>query len=458
MRLEDKLGNYSGSDFYPFHMPGHKRRLDPWKMGNPYGVDITEIEGFDNLNDAHGIILDEEQWAAKQYGTKESLFCVNGSTACLLAAVSAAVRRNGTILMARNCHKSVYHAVYLRGLEAEYLYPPLDSHQIGLGILPEQVEEALKRNASPEAVLITSPTYEGAVSDIRAIADIAHRYGKPLIVDEAHGAHFGMHPYFPQSAVQLGADVVIQSLHKTLPSMTQTAILHICSDRVCAQRIHRFLQIYQSSSPSYILMGSITACLHMVWEHGEELFDPYVSRLKACRERLERSGHFFLWSSPGADPSKLVLVPKKESTFMTGEELYHILLDRYHLQLEMALPNLALAMTSVGDSSEGFERLCRAIEEIDSMCPTAETEKYGEKQVPEKQAPAKTQVMRIWEAMEQDREEVSRQEAVGRISADFYMRYPPGVPEIVPGERITERAMSRLADERFWILKTALDG
>lgn len=383
MKLEKRLLDYSESDFYPFHMPGHKRHMKPWKLGNPYDTDITEIEGFDNLHDAEGILLEEEHRAAGWYGTEESLFSVNGSTTCLLAAVSAAVSRNGKILMARNCHKAVYHAVYLRGLEAVYLQPPVDKYQINLGIRPvdvekalqedkaglrpEDVESALRADHGIEAVLITSPTYEGIVSDVKAIAEIAHRYGRPLIVDEAHGAHFGMHPYFPQSAVKLGADVVIQSLHKTLPSMTQTAILHRCSDRISSKLLNRFMRIYQSSSPSYILMGSITSCLHTIWENKEKVFEPYVEMLRCSRERLYRLENFTLLQYPGADPSKLVFLPEKEKISMTGEELYHILLERYHLQLEMALPNLALAMTSVGDTAEGFERLCGAMEEIDGQ-------------------------------------------------------------------------------------------
>lgn len=365
MRLEKNLLDYAESDFYPFHMPGHKRQLKPWKVGNPYAIDITEIDGFDNLHDAEGILLEEERRAAKWYGAEESLFSVNGSTACLLAAVSAAVSRNGKILMARNCHKAVYHAVYLRGLEAVYLQPPVNKYQINLGIRPIDVECALRVDDGIEAVLITSPTYEGIVSDVEEIAEIAHRYGKPLIVDEAHGAHFGMHPYFPQSAVKSGADVVIQSLHKTLPSMTQTAILHRCSDRISSKLLNRFMRIYQSSSPSYILMGSITSCLHTIWENKETVFEPYVEMLKCSRERLSGLENFTLLGYPGADPSKLVFLPEKEKISMTGEQLYHILLERYHLQLEMALPNLALAMTSVGDTAEGFDRLCRAMEEID---------------------------------------------------------------------------------------------
>lgn len=374
MKLEEKLLRLGDSDYYPFHMPGHKRQLVPWDVGSPYGADITEIDGFDNLNDAHGIILEEEKQAAAFYGTEETLFSVNGSTACLLSAISAAVSRNGKVLMARNCHKAVYHAVYLRGLETVYLEPPVDEHHICMAVTGEMVAAALEGDCGIEAVVITSPAYEGIVSDVRAIADVAHRYGKPLIVDEAHGAHFGMHPYFPVSAVKQGADLVVQSLHKTLPAMTQTAVLHRCSERVPPHLIHRFMSIYQSSSPSYILMGSITCCLHLLMERGETLFEPYVQMLIDCRKRLGALSHFALLEGENQDPSKLVLIPTgispskawaKENLSMTGTQLYHILLDRYHIQLEMSLWNLALAMTSVGDTGEGFARLCRAMEEID---------------------------------------------------------------------------------------------
>ena len=229
--LLERLTEYAGSDAYPFHMPGHKRR---------------EIDGFDNLHHAEGILKDAMDEAAAIYGTDRSWYLVNGSTCGILSAVFATTENGGKILTARNCHKAVYHAICLNRLEAEYLYPEeITEFGINGGIRAEDVRKALEKDAMHcagnsgdvrgkitkiQAVLITSPTYEGVVSDIRAIADAAHEYGIPLIVDEAHGAHLEYADQchsFPKSALEYGADIVIQSLHKTLPCFTQTAILHV---------------------------------------------------------------------------------------------------------------------------------------------------------------------------------------------------------------------------------------
>ena len=247
-KLYRKLEEYSRSDYYPFHMPGHKRNPASVRGEFPLERDITEIEGFDNLHHPEDLLLEAQQNVAKLYGTRESFYSVNGSTAALLAAISAAVPRNGQILVARNCHKAVYHAIYLRNLKPAYIYPQMDSEWwINGGIFPDKVERCLAENPEIQAVLITSPTYDGVVSDVKEIAEIAHKYGVPLIVDEAHGAHFHFSNYFPASAAELGADLVIQSFHKTLPAMTQTAVLHNCSDRVDSRLIRRFMGIYQTS-------------------------------------------------------------------------------------------------------------------------------------------------------------------------------------------------------------------
>lgn len=364
-RLEEELEKYGQSDYYAFHMPGHKRQMSDAAIAHPFSIDITEIDGFDNLHHATAILQDAQEEAAEFYGVQESIFSVNGSTAALLSVVSAAVRRGGKILMARNCHKAVYHAVYLRDLEAKYLYPKweLQTAMVNGPIRPADVELALEADVDIQAVLITSPTYDGVVSDVAAIAAIAHRYGVPLLVDEAHGAHFGLHPYFPVSAVKLGADVVVQSLHKTLPALTQTAILHRCSDRVSSEALHRFMGIYQTSSPSYVLMSSITSCIHVMKDQGNVLFGNYVNLLQTCRERLKELKRIHLVEAEIMDPSKLVL--SVENLSMTGSQLYTILLEKYHLQMEMEAPGYVLALTSVGDTEEGFMRLCAALEEID---------------------------------------------------------------------------------------------
>ena len=444
-RLYRALEIYSQEDYYPFHMPGHKRNPDTVNTDLPFDRDITEIDGFDNLHHPEVILKKAQETAASVYDTKECYYSVNGSTAALLAAVSAAVPRKGQILVARNCHKAVYHALYLRNLIPTYVYPQMDQKWwINGGISPDKVERALAENPEIKAVLLTSPTYDGVVSDIEKIAEIVHRYEIPLIVDEAHGAHFHFSNYFPTSAAELGADLVIQSFHKTLPSMTQTAVLHNCSDRVDSRLIRRFMGIYQSSSPSYILMASMDACMEKMSSDGNEMFREFTKILEKARRRLSECKYIRLVSpeigTAGVfdyDRSKLLFSTRYAS--MTGSELAQILLEKYHIQVEMETEHYVLALAAVGDSEEGFERLCQAIEEIDQE----EAQKKKEKREAEEPKAGRTaytslsQFMSITEAMESESEIRKLEESVGRISAEFGYLYPPGIPLIVPGEQIT---------------------
>ena len=444
-RLYRALEIYSQEDYYPFHMPGHKRNPDTVNTDLPFDRDITEIDGFDNLHHPEGILKKAQETAASVYDTKECYYSVNGSTAALLAAVSATVPRNGQILVARNCHKAVYHALYLRNLIPTYVYPQMDPKWwINGGISSDKVERALAENPEIKAVLLTSPTYDGVVSDIEKIAEIVHRYEIPLIVDEAHGAHFHFSNYFPTSAAELGADLVIQSFHKTLPSMTQTAVLHNCSDRVDSRLIRRFMGIYQSSSPSYILMASMDACMEKMSSDGNEMFREFTKILEKARRRLSECKYIRLVSSEigtagvfDYDRSKLLFSTRYAS--MTGSELAQILLEKYHIQVEMETEHYVLALAAVGDSGEGFERLCQAIEEINQE----EAQKKKEKREAEEPKAGRTaytslsQFMSITEAMESKSEIRKLEESVGRISAEFGYLYPPGIPLIVPGEQIT---------------------
>ena len=447
-RLYRKLENYGKSDYYPFHMPGHKRNPESSAAAFPFERDITEIYGFDNLHYAEGIIKEAQEHTAQIYGTKRCFFSVNGSTAALLAAVSAAVGKGGRILMARNCHKAVYHALYLRELEPVYIYPHEDS-RLGIngGISPSRVERYLEEHQDVQAVLITSPTYDGVVSDVKNIAHAAHKFGIPLIVDEAHGAHFHFSKYFPTSAAELGADLVIQSFHKTLPSLTQTAVLHVCSDRVDLEKIKRFMGIYQTSSPSYILMASIDACIDTMTAEGHEMFREFTKMLERTRKRLSQCRYICL-----ADPEKDVngvfdydrskLIFSTVKSTLTGAQLYDILLERYHIQMEMESETYALALAAVGDREEGFERLCQAIEEIDRE-EEQKVKKLDLTGMEERKMDAKSmycvlnQVISVSEAMETESESCILEECIGRISAEFAYLYPPGIPLLTPGEQIT---------------------
>ncbi len=447
--LDEKLKKYGESDFYPFHMPGHKRgEMD---FPNPYKIDITEIEGFDDLHHSRGILQKAQMRAAKLYGSKKTYYLVNGSTCGILASVFAGTKRGDKILAARNCHKSVYHAIYLNGLEGIYVNPVITCQGIQGEIHPEDIEEKLNEFPDIKAVVITSPTYEGIVSDIASIAEIVHRHRIPLIVDEAHGAHFGFSEKFPKSAVEFGADGVIHSLHKQLPSFTQTALLHINSDFIEEKKIEEYLGMFETSSPSYILMAGIEKCIRYVNEEKANLFPKFEKNLEEFYRRARKLHYIKVLEEKdftaeecfAKDPSKLVISVKNAN--MTGRELCRTLLEKYHLQMEMESGFYVLAMTSIMDREEGFLRLSKALEEIDL---TLEEEKEDKFQVIGEIYQPKDKKMELWEAKEKTAKEVSFFEAEGKISGAMVSIYPPGIPVMLPGEIITKDFIKNLRECR----------
>ena len=479
--LLERLTEYAGSDAYPFHMPGHKRReiTDgiPGGFPDPYGIDITEIDGFDNLHHAEGILKDAMDEAAAIYGTDRSWYLVNGSTCGILSAVFATTENGGKILTARNCHKAVYHAICLNRLEAEYLYPEeITEFGINGGIRAEDVRKALEKDAMHcagnsgdvrgkitkiQAVLITSPTYEGVVSDIRVIADVAHEYGIPLIVDEAHGAHLEYADQchsFPKSALEYGADIVIQSLHKTLPCFTQTAILHVKGKLVDQDRISRYLSMFQTSSPSYLFMAGMERCIRYMDGDGRNEMIRYEKRLERFMERMEglqvlevldREICGKYRTVAGWDPSKIVVSTMRAEDFH-GEELAETLRRKYHLEMEMTAPEYVIAMTSLMDTEEGFERLGTALLEIDGALRRRTESGRKEKAASETPEGLESKLSHpvrrtlICEAMDADTERTALQDTVGKVSAEFVYLYPPGIPIIAPGEVFTDAIVEKI--------------
>lgn len=439
--LDQKLIEYTQSNIYPFHMPGHKRR--PIDFPNPYTIDITEIDGFDNLHHAEEILRDAQQRAAELYGAKRSFYLVNGSTCGLLAAICAAAPKKSRILVARNSHKAVYHGIFLNEYDAVYLYPEVADIGIQGQITADAVEEKLTLYPDIAAVVITSPTYDGVVSDIRSIAETVHRRGIPLIVDEAHGAHFGFGGGFPENAVKLGADVVIVSLHKTLPSFTQTALLHVCSDRIKEKDIAKYLGIFETSSPSYIFMAGMEKCIRMVKDEGQELFSNYRKLLddfyaKAGKlaqihvltkaDLLERESYAF-------DDGKILMFPDPD--YLNGKELYDMLLSEYRLQMEMVTDKYVVAMTSIMDTQEGFDRLIHALYDIDRKLGQKKNTKSAAKLESRSVYTENKKMMQMRDAEDAPQQEIPLEESVGKVSAGFVFLYPPGIPTIVPGEEIS---------------------
>ena len=476
--LINRLAAYARSDMYPFHMPGHKRRTGPEEsfmnsctdsFTNPFAVDITEIEGFDNLHHPEGILKDSMKWAADVYGADQTYYLINGSTGGILAAVCGSVPRGGRILVSRNCHKSVYHGICLNQLKTSYVYPQeIEGLGIQGGITAEDVDRMLNRYMDTQAVLIVCPTYDGIVSDIEAIARIVHRAGLPLIVDEAHGAHFRYDAMFPVSALDLGADVVIQSVHKTLPSLTQTALLHIKCNRpdggcyADRERIDRYIHMVQSSSPSYVLMASIENSIYQMEQTDTA---PYGKQLYRLRRRLGQMRHLRLADTGligqagirDLDISKIVvstrgtcLYPAEDGlTGFTGAQLDDILRREYHLEMEMCGADYVTAITTVMDSGEGLERLGDALTRIDTQLTDAGYKPDGrsgnQKSVYSMRCDT---AMSMGEAMEEKMASVGLEDSAGCISGEFVYIYPPGIPIVAPGEWISRPILEVILEYR----------
>lgn len=452
--LDQKLKEYTTKDIYPFHMPGHKRmELDTW---SPYRTDITEIDGFDNLHEAREILLKAQQKAAGVYGSKECYYLINGSTCGILAAISAAVPKRGKLLVARNCHKAVYNGILLRELDVVYAYPAPTKVGIQGQITADQISALLEENPDIGAVLITSPTYDGVVSDIKAIAEVVHAKELPLIVDAAHGAHLGFCKEFPENPIAQGADVVIESVHKTLPAFTQTALLHVCSKRVSSEKIKKYLGIYETSSPSYILMAGIDRCMNYMSERGAKDLAQLAKNLEAFYERAKHLKHMKVLQKQDLsaeeaydfDFSKILIFSKNQ--MVSGSDMHHVLLEKYHLQMEMVSGQYVLALCSVMDTPEGFGRLIEALEEMDESALFVEDDGVHDTQKDALQESGKLQgflsiyrpkhqLLPLYQTEELATEIVPLQQAVGKAAGAYLYLYPPGIPIIVPGEEITDR-------------------
>lgn len=426
--LYDKLIKYGKSDIYPFCMPGHKRNFRIPGLSNPYDIDITEVDGFDNFHDPSGILKELQEKLAEIYEVPRVFLSVNGSSAGMLAAVSAAPA-GSALCIARNCHKSVFDGAAVSGRKVYYLYPEelIPESMIFGGISPDSLEQLLSRHEDIGAVVVTSPTYEGFLSDIRALAETAHSHGALLIVDEAHGAHLPYHDAFPVSSIYLDADIVVQSLHKTLPSLNQTALVFVNGDGALQRKVQRMLSTFTTTSPSYGLMASIEYCVKWCVENEAE-FDEYVEMLKTFRERYS---HFQAVTLLGEelvgqhaifdlDPSKLTFVSEQ----MPGTDLGRFLLEKHHLQMEAAGPSHVLAMTSVMDTEDGFKRLYKAL---------ADSARFRE-------YPADP----VYDRKQLERIAIAHLEKTGKEYRDFIYLYPPGCPVIAPGEIYTKEIQEKV--------------
>jgi lysine decarboxylase len=413
-------------------------------------MEITEFPGSDNLLAPTGIIKELEERMAKLFGAEHSFLMTNGSTGCLLSALMAVRKQGAQVLIARNCHKSVYSALVLSGMKPVYVFPEVTDINIAGGVSPAAVEDALRQNPSICAAIITSPTYEGFSSDVPAIAKIAHDYGIPLIVDEAHGASFNFSECLPDSAVVCGADIVIHSLHKRLPMLSQTAVMHVRPGILDPVSVKKSFNLIQSTSPSYILMAQVDYALGLLMEDAS-IMNNYISDLKSCRDKLtsthspadnetltligkEYEGRYAIKQ---VDISKLVLYINNKA--LSGGKLERMFTNDYGIQIELSGVNHVIVMTTPGDTSEGYKRLIKAVTALNSQeIPAGDLDDQEQVSAP----PRPQIVLTPRDAFYEKTRLVKLSDAESMVSAAFIIPYPPGIPLVAPGEIITSEILS----------------
>ena len=435
-------------------MPGHKRNVKLIKEQYGIDIDITEIDGFDMLYEADDVLKDAMERAKKFWGTEKTYFLVNGSTVGILTAMHSCLTQGDRIIIGRNCHKAVYNASELLKLNNTYLYPKyIPKYGINGGYSAKELENLFEKNSNIKAVVITSPTYDGIVSDIKTLADITHKNGAVLIVDEAHGAHFGISDKFPKPAYDMGADLVIESMHKTLPTFTQTALLHLSKEgkkRVDEKKIKHFWSIFQTSSPSYVFMANMDKCISFLDKNGNEIYEKFSNDIEEFRKKCDKLHYIHI---PGkeligtnevfdVDLSKLII-----NSSMGGKPMNDILRKKFHLEMEMEAAKYVLAITTFCDNKEGFDRLYKALDYID-----AELKKITNKSEIKKikntnfELVRNIQEMSISNAVNSNTKLVNIENAINKVSAEYLYLYPPGIPLIVPGEVVNVKLVEQIKE------------
>ena len=441
---------HAGKDPVSFHMPGHKGAEVFRRLG--YGpvldrlvdMDITEIPGADNLFQTEGIIAQTMERYRVLYGSRKSYLLINGSSCGLIAAVmSSALRRKdlskpNRLIMARNCHKSIFNAVELTGSEPFYAYPEVVPEYGITGAVPvSEIRRCLEEAPDATAVILPSPNYYGICSEIREIADVCHKAGVVLIVDEAHGAHLslmGTEQADALAAGKNGADIVINSTHKTLCSFTQTAVANIYGDQIDLDAFEDALQKIESTSPSYVLMTSLDLNADILERFGNELMTRWRRELDWFYQEAAKIDGLTVLQHPLLDDSKLDFSVRG----LTGAEVEDALMER-EIYPELTTGDLCMCMTGIGNTHEHYAWLLEALEEI---CADAE---------PKATASGNAEGEALWNMRGLERKTLSPHkkrvplaEAAGRVCARALIPYPPGIPAVCPGEVIPQEVVDAI--------------
>ena len=453
--LLDALKKSSQKPHAAFYAPGHKRgRGASQIMTDVLGktvlkADLPELPELDNLFAPQGVIKTAQDLAAATFGAAQTWFLVNGSTCGIMAAILATCNPGDKIILPRNIHQSAIAGLIHSGAIPIFINPKYDARsQLALNVSSAAVKQALKQHPDTKAVMMLHPTYQGVCSDLKAIADLAHQHNIPLLVDEAHGAHFAFHDDLPNSALGQGADLTVQSTHKTLSAMTQASMLHLQGNRVDSQRISQALQLVQSTSPSYLLLASLDAARQQMATEGEYLMEQTISLAERARKIANLKG----WSlfsptpQPGChklDPTRLTLDVSQLG--ITGFEADEILHEQLGITCELPLLNHLTFIISLGNTTQDINQLiigCQALTQ--NLTPNVA------------QTVCSSPMPRFWSAISSEplvspreaffapTETISIDRASDHLCSELICPYPPGIPILMPGEVISNAAVDYL--------------
>lgn len=447
------LSKYREEDIIHFDVPGHKKNKESFiaqAMGEEIvSFDANSTKELDMLSHPVGVILEAEELLAEAYGADSAFMLVNGSTFGVQTMILSACAPKDKIILPRNVHKSVINAVILSGATPIFIEPEIDySYGIANGIKVDQVKAMIKLHPDAKAIFIINPTYFGVTSDLRKIIKICHRHNIAVLVDEAHGAHFPFHPYLPDCAMKLGADLSTASLHKTAGSLTQSSALFHNEGIVDINKIRGTINLMQTTSASYLLLASMDIARSNLALKGKKIFGPLLKKCAEAKIKLsdikgisvisldyidEKDEHGVY----DFDDTKFVI--KVNELGFSGFQVYKILKDDYNIQLELAESYVVLAVVGIGDTDENIDKLVEAFEDLSNRF-------YG------KNKPFKIEIANFFEkpktivlprdAYFSPKSLISIDDALGQVCGESIMIYPPGIPLIIPGELITEKIIS----------------
>lgn len=426
----------------PFDVPGHKggrgtRELTDFLGLSCLKADVNSMKPLDNLCHPVSVIKNAQELAAEAFGAENAFFVVNGTTGSVQAMIMAACKAGEKIIMPRNVHRSAINALVVNGAIPVYVNPGTNKRLgIPLGMSVENVRKAIRENPDAKAMLINNPTYYGVCSDLREIVKLAHENGMLALVDEAHGTHFYFGENMPVSGMAAGADMAAVSMHKTGGSLTQSSLL-LCGKNVSAGYIRQIINLTQTTSGSYLLIASLDIARKNLALNGREIFRKTVQYAEYARSEINKLGGYYAFGSElcgsdsffSFDPTKLSIHTRDIG--LAGIEVYDILRDEYNIQIEFGDIGNVLAIISAGDRALEIERLISSLYEIKRLYSKDKAGMFDHEYIDPQV------IMPPQSAFYGDKKSVPITESGGYICGEFVMCYPPGIPILAPGEKIT---------------------